>query len=586
MSNFPTYRYYAIESNGTETEVFPVNEVKFRYQRQEGQYYYRLTIDGSLEFQDRTGITDYTFLKSFETTVNYLNLRVEQNNGSNVYSSFLTSFIDLKGEWKVDQTKCTLGIKPNDVYTFIDKYGDIEFNILQSGLTQTTIDALISAVTYSYPKCVNIITALEYVYQNIAGVSGASITSQFFTSATNPITSAATETNNIFITPKTIVIDETDPNTETVLNVTFNGLMKALNNMYNVYFNIVGSTLFIEHFKYYDNALSYSVGKSVGLNLTSYTNNGKSFGSTLIDNKNQYTYDSSKLVNKEKYSYKEFENPAFAEALIEYDVNLTGDQTKEYALNEVVADVEYINGNTEINKDGICILITDGSDVIVRNITVQTNEFKSLSNVDFDTFLFTTNDILSAIDNSADNKSAKTNEVAFNAANTPEFDSFTVTFSFVLNSGSLPKIGMALTPLTEFTVLNQAAPQSFVFTNTVNDVDIVPLIITSQGDCQFEMSNITITRTINQNVVNAPAAWTDLLDKYWQHGRVLSQGIMNGIVTNFISTIKIKNETTIENIPVTSFDPANLVTTNIGNGEVLSALMNDSNKLETLELVQ
>ena len=587
MINHPTYRYYAIEPNGTETQLYPINQVKFKYERHPDQYYYRVTIDNELEFQDTGNITDYTFLKNFESTKNYIELRVEKNDGNNSYSSFVTAYINLKGEWLNDQSKCILATKANDAYTFIDKFGDKEFNILQSGLTQSTIDVFIR-ITYSYDKCINIIDALEYIYQNISGVSGASITSQFFQSATNPVTNSSSETDNIFITPKTIVIDDSDPNSETVLKVSFNSIMKLLNNKFcgNIFYNIVGSVLYIEHINYYKNALSYSVAKTVGIDLTDYTHDGKAYGSTLIDNRDQYTYDTSKLVNKEKFSDKEFENPAFADALIEYDVNLTNDQTKEYALNMFVADIEYVNGNSEINKDGICVLVTDGTDVIVRNISVNVNEFKSLNNVDFDVFNFADNDILIAIDDSAGNKTAKTNEVQFNAANGSEYDSFTVSFSFLLNSGSLPKISMALTPITEFTVLDQAEVQEFTFTNFVNDIEIVPLVIESQGNCEFEMTNISMTRTLNQNVINAPAAWTDLLDKYGKQGRVLPSGLMNGILTTFANSLRLKNEAEIKNIPVTDFDPAKLVRTNIGDGEVISAILNDNNIIESLQLVQ
>ena len=206
MTNYPTYRYYIIVS-GTETEVFPVNTVKFKEERDSEQYFYRLSIDGTMEFQDRTGISDFTFLKAYETTFNYLNLRVDKNNGSNVYTTYLNSYLSLKGEWLNDQYKCKLGTKINDVYTIIDKYGDKEFNLLQSGLSQSVIDCVIKGVTYNYEKSIKIIDALEYIYQNISGTSGSSLTSQFFNSATNPVTEATSETDNIFICPKNVLID-------------------------------------------------------------------------------------------------------------------------------------------------------------------------------------------------------------------------------------------------------------------------------------------------------------------------------------------------------------------------------------------
>ena len=105
------------------------------------------------------------------------------------------------------------------------------------------------------------------------------------------------------------------------------------------------------------------------------------------------------------------------------------------------------------------------------------------------------------------------------------------------------------------------------------------LIFRALAVTNFSITNLTIIRTSSSSVVNAPMAWSDLLWKYHQHGRVLTEGLMNGILTPFQSTSRLKVGN-VSTVPINSFDENKLIKTDIGEGELVSASFNQNNEYD------
>lgn len=83
---------------------------------------------------------------------------------------------------------------------------------------------------------------------------------------------------------------------------------------------------------------------------------------------------------------------------------------------------------------------------------------------------------------------------------------------------------------------------------------------------------------------NKPLAWTNLHDKLHRHYRPFSAGTLNGVATTFLSAQKIKSQPPFT-VPLCcdeDFDPANYVTTLLGQGQVQQADYNI--KKDTLKI--
>jgi len=87
--------------------------------------------------------------------------------------------------------------------------------------------------------------------------------------------------------------------------------MKYLNTQFNLNYYVSGNSLIVESLEFFENNFSYASARTVGVDLTSYTNNGKSYSGDLILNKHKYKYDNSKIVSEEQFAYQEWKNKDF-----------------------------------------------------------------------------------------------------------------------------------------------------------------------------------------------------------------------------------------------------------------------------------
>lgn len=87
-------------------------------------------------------------------------------------------------------------------------------------------------------------------------------------------------------------------------------------------------------------------------------------------------------------------------------------------------------------------------------------------------------------------------------------------------------------------------------------------------------------------IANAPLSWANLHNDYWKWDRVIIEGNMNNTLTTFYDAMKIKIQKDIK-FPIccNEFDPTNLITTQIGNGEVETAEENLKTTEITVDLI-
>lgn len=565
------FKYYITDA---EERVYPKTDVKYSYSRERDERFIRLKINSSLTFGDRlvngTAVNDYTLLKSIEsqrkTPIKIYKL---QSDGS--YDLFITGILDLTGSWDGTLKTVNCGVVTNDDYKFL-KNTDKKFNILQLGLTATDVkhtvtDPLDTTISNTYL----LQSVLEIIFQNIFDNENAAFTSQFLTSGTNPVTGSSSETTKIYISHKQSVVDTAS--SPEVLELSFDDIMKYLRTQFGLYWYISGNTLIVENLKFFENDFSYSSARTVGIDLTDYTNNTKSYSGSLILNKDKYKYDVSKLVSEEKFIYQEWENKNFRDLTISYDVDLIVDKKSEERIN-ASNDIAYILDNTDISINGVCFLATafDSPNFVLieRNVTVQSNELEIISNFSFDTLKFTGNNITSAIADGASTKTFNTNNVQV-----AEDDSVLITFNLTLLSGTVPDLQF----MNQGYIPTNEGLNSYTYISEDEATLWWYLIFRAVLATNFTIDNLRIIKTSSSSVVNAPMAWTDLINKYHKHGRILITGEVNGLETSFESTIKSKISI-FSTIPINSFDPEKLIKSDIGDGELVNAPFNENDQYD------
>lgn len=560
------YTYYITDNY---FQVYPANQVEFSIERESGKMFYRTKITNEIVLKDRNidgkAITDYTDIKNYESQ-RYVPLKVYKLNDSAAYDLFMQGYLDLTGEWDEDNHKVVCNVITRDDYYFASKLGNKKFNILQLGLTAKDIIMRVDAVDTTISNCYYLNDILELIFLNIYDNEDASFTSQFLTSSTNPVTLQTSETNKIYICNKQSVTDTTSE--PEVLELSFDDIMNYLQVQFDVYWYISSDALIVEHRQFFENDFSYATAKSVGLDLTDYTNNGKSYSDNFIKNKKSYTIDSEQIYNKEGWKYQEYQNVAFRDAYISYDINKI--EEREVLLSiDVSNDIEYIIDNSDVSNSGVCFLAceTSGLDTIIirRDIQISVNEFQSFNNFSYNTFKFVENEIKEAT--GIINQYAHSNQIPIG-----QYDSIVVSFNMTLLSGTMPKLYFINTSETIVEGEN-----SISFTKTTSGTSYYYVQIIALGTCSFKLKNFAVTRVTNKNIVNAPFAWSDLLWKYHKRGRILSEGYMNGILTPFESGLKLKQGEIITAVPINDFTETDLIKTDLGEGELKKATFNDNN---------
>ena len=356
-----TFRFLlTIESS--QTEVHPLNWLSCTLQDalDDDQIYYRRKFNGTLRFYNsaKNGITDFDLLNMVATvdpcTEMILTIE-EKNSGANTWHEYWTGVFRTK-DGRFDLDNCTFDVtpKPYDDYRNFDNYGDKEYNILRalSGDKVTTRTILPATL---YEENLLITDVIEFLLGQLA--PGATLVSNFLTSATNPVLGGPNQFRYLTIAQKS---DIKRPEADVPANVgkmSFNGIMDILRGMYNLYWTFDGSTLRIEHYDFFSS--------DEGLDLRTQRSTQRS---------NRYNYLREDMPKYEKFSFMEAGDPAYTPTTISYGCGTNPQHTATVEL-PVTTDLSYIQESVStagmeknISDEGWVILASklEGADLYVE----------------------------------------------------------------------------------------------------------------------------------------------------------------------------------------------------------------------------
>jgi hypothetical protein len=376
----PEYRFYITYSTVTR-EVFPCNFLSTLLvdEKESGRMFFRRKFSGELLFgtnswaEDDSGTAvnrkdDWQFLWDIEQLVpcEKLYLEITKDGLSHWIGYFSTS------DGKFDIDNCTFRVTPivYDKYSVFDEFGDDEINLLGGVLAfqTTTMSRMLTygvVTDFEYTRCIYLIDVIEYLVQYIDPL--ATISSDFLTAATNPITLADNRYNLLTISQKSDIKRWNASDKAWKGYMSFNKLMEILKIM-NLYWEYDAST----HTFYVEHISSAVFSPAAGLDLRTQK---------LHTHVNKYEYDKANMPASEIFSFMESENEYFIDHSIKYYSTCSnqdkGSNTVSYSWN-VTTDIEYIQdcmassdkkGN--ISDDGWVILANydDGGLKVYMNHT-------------------------------------------------------------------------------------------------------------------------------------------------------------------------------------------------------------------------
>jgi hypothetical protein len=309
------------------------------------QVFYRRKFEGLLTFVNINGGADFDLLYLNETTDPCGKIIYEiEHSGANYYTGF---FSTTDGDFDLD--RCTFEVSPqtDDEYTDILDKQETETNILWSHLQLYM--PLVSVSILNSPKVFSrnrfLFDVIEYLATTL--VTGATVSSTFFTAATNPATLGDNHLLSLTIAQKSDIIrpDSTDP--ATVANMSWKSLMDILWGMFQVKwdYDLATNEFNVEHISFWN--------KVDGLDLRTQE---------IAKAGNKYSYLKENMPKWEKFYFLEAMNEDFVGNSIAYVskcVNQdSGTNVKETRVN-VTTDIEYIMSDPdEISDEGFVILCT------------------------------------------------------------------------------------------------------------------------------------------------------------------------------------------------------------------------------------
>lgn len=564
------FRRYFLIIDEDEVEVYPKGDFNFTWKLQETDegLYYRREFSGNLIFENDNdkGYTDFNIVKAIESNVEVEILVKKRCSGA--YTEDIRGFIDLLSGWDNDIGKLTTSVTIKDEYTEFSQNFDKEYNIYDLGLIKRTAEDVSVIPNIDYDNGFRLKDIIEYILIDLNNVE---YQSDFFDAATNPVTEAnPNRLNEMILYRKSDIIDPDVSATKGI--VTLNKILEWCKKIFNCFPSIDSTEKFrIEHRDYYDNSNSYSVARVIGIDLTTLAD-GK-----YIRNLNRYEYDNSKVFRKEIFKFVDVENVEFVETQIEYDTVKTKENTQTFDIGDLTTDLKFLQDKPEeANSDGFFLMSVNGSAVLFEDISFEQRAKQlNLQATDYETFETIGNDqITSAIDD-GDGIIVITNELLTQLL---EIDQFVIQGFMTKNSGAFPiiKILDNETNALISDVKYFADGQNNIVITIDTETDRGRIEIQNPGGAtNFELLDISILRNPRQNVKNGHLSWLNLLNSYHLSGRSLSSGTIFGINRTF-TTSKGKNGEIIKGVPICcdAFDPEDLIKTDIGNGQIVSAIEN------------
>jgi hypothetical protein len=345
------YRFY-LTIGSSEIEVFPLNFLKTTLvdTREQGQIFYRRKFNGTLRFYNdaKLGITDFTLINLVETLIlagsldcQDLLLRIEQkNSGANTYHTYWEGHFSTS-DGKFDLDNCTFEVTPlpNDDYKNFDKYGELEYNILDVLLTVTT------STTVTYTRNRWLMDVIEFLVRKVTGTA-TTVSSLIMTAVTNYVTGGNNVYTLLTIAQKSDIKRPASSNPARLAMLSFNELMDIL-KMFNWrwIYNEDDDELTIEHISFWN--------AGAGLDLRTQA---------IAEKSNKYDYDKNNMPRIEQFDFMEAGDSNYTTHTIWYDSECVKNETKYQYSNRVTTDIEWIElcaslgEDTNIDDDGFVIL--------------------------------------------------------------------------------------------------------------------------------------------------------------------------------------------------------------------------------------
>lgn len=365
--NIPTYRFYISKVVGSTTyEVFPLNFLSssLNDSQENDQIFYRRKFAGSLLFGtnslviDDSGVTqnrkdDWVLLWGIEQADPCAKLffTITKTVSGSTTTYWEGHFSTTDGNFDID--KCTFEVTPmtNDDYTDLLSEADTQYNILTVGPVVSTHAYLMGVMDVTYTRNRWLLDVIEFLADKV--ISGVTISSDFFTAATNPVTLADNRLLYLTIAQKSDIIRPTSSDQANTAMMSWTELTDILWGMFQVKWSYDGvNTINVEHISWWT--------KGVGIDLRTQL---------ACKATNKYSYLKEKMPKYEKFAFMEVDNLNFMGIPIRYD-SVCVDQNpdtnvKETSVN-VTTDIEYINSNPDaISDEGFVILANDNTNHVV-----------------------------------------------------------------------------------------------------------------------------------------------------------------------------------------------------------------------------
>lgn len=348
------YRFYVTQGI-VVTEVFPLGEWKFIFDKGKDQVFFRHKLSGKLVFTNRPteSVTDYTYFKNIEDTAkcDILEFLVTQtcSGTTTAIDYFKGTFGTVDGEWDLDRCIFEVEPIPKDLYTCVNL--DTPVNILDIASVVTVYhDSTFNNRTYDRARLFS--TSILYIaQQSCSGIKG--IVSDFFqinpenVSSFNYLTSELNTYTQMCFSHKSDVLEPIPSNAATIAKTSFKKIMNDLRILFNVYWYVdVNDKLRIEHLSF------FAETQGLDLTLAKYT--------TYMAGTKKYKYSRTEMPRYEIWSCPESKQGG----KITYDNGCGNTKENESTTNNTLVSlytdfrqVRY-QPSEVTNKDGLVLFAT------------------------------------------------------------------------------------------------------------------------------------------------------------------------------------------------------------------------------------
>ena len=287
-------------------------------------------------------------------TWNLLSNNCATNNTSNYWRGLTTTESSLV-VLALDYKECTLPFCPSAVVP----PNSVFIGFASGAFEGVSVYILNNVVTdQDIPNGRLLTDVIDFMLSEV----GCSLTlsSDFFTNITNPVTSNPSTTKDLLLYEKSDVRDPQASEKASKSLITIGQLLNDLNVLFNVRWNITGANLIIEHIS--------DLSQSVGLDLTTLD------GGKWIENKGAYEYINAEIPLEEKFKFPiDPVNIDFAGLPIEYNTQCSALTEQIFQTQRIETELDRIYKNDDEGLDGIVLVSPDTINKVGANSSLAEN---------------------------------------------------------------------------------------------------------------------------------------------------------------------------------------------------------------------